>query len=98
MIRVEILREENGMSFFDVAEPRLCGKSRQPLLDACRELKRMGVASATECGLFRNGSADWDIRCTVGVGAGLTVSEPAKGRTPKFMPFWEYPKIERDVA
>ena len=51
------------------------GRSRQPLLDACRVFKRMGVGPLEECGLFREGRSDWDLRTTVGFGAGLTVRE-----------------------
>jgi hypothetical protein len=51
------------------------GVSTQPLLDACRELKRMGADPARYCGLFRPGREDWDLRCKIGVGAELTVSD-----------------------
>jgi hypothetical protein len=51
------------------------GRSRQPLLDACRQLKRMGVDPAEQCGLFREGHSDWDLRTTIGYGARKTISE-----------------------
>jgi hypothetical protein len=53
------------------------GVSRQPLLNACRILKRMGVDGGGYCGLFRPGREDWDLRCKIGVGAELTVSDRA---------------------
>jgi hypothetical protein len=51
------------------------GRSFQPLLDACRELKRMGVASTAEAALFREGATDWDLKTTIGYGASRTVDE-----------------------
>lgn len=60
------------------------GRSRQPLLDACRTLKRMGADPTRPVGLFREGSMVWDLRTTVGRGAGLTVYDEPSTR---FMPF-----------
>lgn len=92
MIRIERGPEVSpGMFEFSVASPRLFGKSHQPLLDACRELKRMGVDTATPCGLFRKGSTVADLTAILGVAAGLTVSEPASGHQFKFVKFKEYP-------
>lgn len=60
------------------------GVSRQPLLDACRALKALGEPPATWIGLFRPGRTDWDLRTTVGYGAGLTVIEETSDGRPRF--------------
>ena len=72
---------EVAVQWRDVAVER---RSRQPLLDACRTLKRMGVDPTRPVGLFRDGSMVWNLRTTVGRGAGLTVHEEPSTR---FMPF-----------
>lgn len=85
MIRVERGAEVSPGTFaYTIPSHRLCGKSRQPLLDACRELKRMGAATAELVGLFREGREIADMTVRLGVGAELTVSDPAKGGGPKF--------------
>ena len=53
------------------------GISRQPLLDACREIKRMGGDTSSRVGLFRSGSKTADLVCSVGWGADHTVDETA---------------------
>ncbi len=76
MIRVE--REEkgkNGRYRYCVAGWAVEGVSRQPLLGACRDLKRMGVAPSREIGLFRGKSEVWDLRTAVGYGASKTIAE-----------------------
>jgi hypothetical protein len=57
--------------------PLLSGKSRQPLLDACRQLKSMGGLTDHRAGVFRRGLEVADISCVVREGAELTVSEPS---------------------
>jgi hypothetical protein len=57
----------------------LRGKSRQPLLDACRQIKRGLGSTAERAGVFREGSDVVDISCPVEAGALLTVSERDKG-------------------
>ena len=65
------------------------GRSRQPLLDACRRLKSMGAEGEMLAGLFRlEGSGEPDITCTIATGADTTVSETPLG--PKFRPFKEF--------
>jgi len=51
------------------------GVSRQPLLDACREIKRMGGDPQHRVGLCRAGRLEPDLTCTVGWGASKTVDE-----------------------
>jgi hypothetical protein len=55
------------------------GRSREPLLDACRTLKSLGVNLREKAGLFREGNPDWDLRCSVGWGAAHTVDEAHHG-------------------
>ena len=65
------------------------GVSREPLLDACREFKRMGVHPRAMACLFREGREDWDLRTTVGHGAGVTVREDER-EGPRFVRYREY--------
>jgi hypothetical protein len=57
----------------------LSGRSRQPLLDACREIKSLLGVTGRHAALFRPGRAHWDIRCSVEWGAARTVKEPSSG-------------------
>jgi hypothetical protein len=61
------------------AYPEVFGYSRQPLLDACRQLKSLYGLSAERTGLFREGSEVADISCSVEAGAATTVSDRDKG-------------------
>jgi hypothetical protein len=56
------------------------GLSRQPLSDACRQLLACGADPHALVGRFREGHAKPDLTSTVGVAAGLTVTDPDKGR------------------
>ena len=90
MIRIELGEEVSpGVFAYSVPSHRLCGRSRQPMLDACRQIKSMGGPTAERAGLFREGRLDPDLTCRVDVGAELTVSEPNKGtvRFDKFRAF-----------
>jgi hypothetical protein len=60
------------------------GRSRQPLLDACRALERMGVHPDHPVGLYREGRLDWDLRTTVGHGADRTVKEGPRMRFARY--------------
>jgi len=67
----------------------LRGLSHQPLLDACRAIKRMGGDPRARAGLFRKGRYGTpDLACTVAWGAGHTVAEDdvAPIRFEKFRP------------
>jgi hypothetical protein len=68
---------------------KICGYSRQPLLDACRALKRMGVEPSEGIRVFRKGRSDFDLQTTVGFGSSQTVLETSKvgPRFVKFRPF-----------
>jgi hypothetical protein len=52
------------------------GRSRQPLLDACRRIKRISEAAGSQqIGIYRQGREIPDLVCTVDTGARLTVNE-----------------------
>jgi hypothetical protein len=57
----------------------LSGRSHQPLLDACRQIKRILGDTGDRAALFRPGRSSWDMRCAVERGAARTVKEPSKG-------------------
>jgi hypothetical protein len=84
MIRIN-LGKETAAGIFEYAIPSLGlhGKSRQPLLDACRQIKRiLGLTEEAQehAGLYRPGRTTPDLHCAVLVGAEWTVSEPSSGR------------------
>jgi hypothetical protein len=61
----------------------LSGVSSEPLLDACREIKRAGGDTRRQACLFREGRSEWDLRCSVGWGARHTVSDKPS-ESPRF--------------
>ena len=90
MIRVERGAEISPGAFaYTVPSLGLSGRSRQPLLDACRQIKSLLGPTGRLAGLFREGCSEWDIRCRVDVGAELTVKEESAGgiRIAKHKPF-----------
>jgi hypothetical protein len=93
MIRIERGKEvKPGIWAYTIPSLGLSGKSRQPLLDACRQIKRASgsTKSAGErAGVYRPGKSQSDISCMVLDGAALTVSEPSNGRI-KFTKFHEF--------
>lgn len=93
MIRVERGREvAPGIWEYSIPSHGLGGKSRQPLLDACRQIKRtLGpTKSAGErAGVYRPDHTEPDISCLVLDGADLTVSEPNNGKI-KFTKFQKF--------
>jgi hypothetical protein len=56
--------------------PAECGFSRQPMLDACRQLKRILGPTASRAGVFREGRDTPDLSCQIEIGAATTVKEP----------------------
>ena len=90
MIRIDLEAEgPAGQWAYAVRGTSIEGVSRQPLLDACRQLNSTGDRTGQRAGLFRNGKSTPDLHCLVSVGAGLTVKEPVKGSISlrKFVPF-----------
>ena len=73
IIRVEIEEIANrGVYRWCIAGLAVEG---QPLLDACRAIKRMGGDPLSRAGLFRAGRTEPDITCTVEAGAHGYVTE-----------------------
>jgi hypothetical protein len=93
MIRIERGKEvKPGIWEYSIPSFDLRGRSRQPLLDACRQIKRaLGpTKSAGErAGAYRSGKSQPEISCLVLDGADLTVSEPSNGRI-KFVKFQKF--------
>jgi len=90
VIRVERGDEISpGVFAYNVPSLGLSGRSRQPLLDACRHIKSLLGPTGQLAGLFREGHSQWDIRCPVDVGAELTVKEESAGgiRLARHNPF-----------
>ncbi len=90
MIRVERGAEKSpGVFAYAVPSLGLSGRSRQPLLDACRQIKSLLGPTGQLAGLFREGSSDRDICCPVDVGAEFTVKEESAGgiRFARYKPF-----------
>jgi len=78
----------------EAAYPLVFGFSRQPLLDACRQLKSLYGVTAARAGLFREGRDAPDISCSVEVGAATTVSDRS-GSGIKFEKYVDFSKIFR---
>ena len=90
MIRIERGAEVRpGIYEYRVWEPPIFGESRQPLLDACRQLKSLYGLTKQIAAVFREGSKVADIHCSVEVGAATTVSEPVNGRI-RFVKYQEH--------
>jgi hypothetical protein len=80
-----------GIWEYTVPSLTLSGRSRQPLLDACRQIQRTGADPRTPAIIYREGVEHPDMSTTVGYGANLTVSETDKGI--RFVKFKEFPGI-----
>lgn len=93
MIRIDRGNEvKPGIWRYSIPSFGLEGQSRQPLLDACREIKRtLGPtkAAGARAGVYRSGRTEPDISCLVLDGAALTISEPSKGKI-RFAKFQEF--------
>ena len=66
----------------------LSGFSSEPLLDACRELARIGVPPTAEVGLFRPDYQNWDLKTTVGYGASQRVRDADERERTKQASVW----------
>jgi hypothetical protein len=98
MIRVERGAEVSpGVFAWHVPVLGLSGRSHQPLLDACRQLKSLYGVTAQAAGLFREGRDTPDLWCSVSVGAETTVSEPDNGAT-RFVKYRPFPQRVRTEA
>ena len=91
IIRVELGQEieRRGIWDYTVPEFEISGCSRQPLLDACRQIKRMGGPTAgRQIGLYREGKPAWDLMCGLDWGAAHTVDENG----PRFAKWKPHPR------
>jgi hypothetical protein len=81
MIRVDITEEidRRGVFAYRVAGLPIEARSRQPLLDACRQIQDLLGPTAQKAGLFRNGRKHPDLSCYFTEGARLTVEERSAG-------------------
>jgi hypothetical protein len=73
--------------------PLVCSFSRQPLLDACRQLKSLYCVTGTPVGLFREGRDAPDISCPVEAGAAAT--QGARQLCPKI---WKVSSIRVEAS
>ena len=103
MIKVIITGPPSGAGFFPYridwwseGRPQFVGVSKQPLLDACRQLKAYGLMDDTVVGLFDENQYrdEWRLRTTVGYGAKQTIREDA-GTGPRMVPFRPMPEHAR---
>ena len=75
VIRIERHEEVRpGVWRYTVPGIGIEGRSRQPLLDACRQIRAILGDTSQRAGLFREGRTEADISCSVNKGALLTVS------------------------
>jgi hypothetical protein len=80
MIKVMRGREVRpGVYAYTVPVHGINGSSREPLLDACRQLQRILGDIPDIVGVFRDGRSEPDISCPLKVGAQYTVVERDKG-------------------
>jgi hypothetical protein len=81
LIKVEVIEEvkNRGAFKYRVEGMPIVGQSRQPLIDACRQIKALLGTTDRRAGLFREGRAEPDISCSVSWGAAHTVDERNAG-------------------
>jgi hypothetical protein len=99
MIRVELGQEADGAGLkagkrhavweYRITSLGILGYSRQPLLDACRDVCAiLGDTCQEEIGIYREGRDAPDLKCIVSVGARFTVTDDRLGtRFRKYQPF-----------
>ena len=94
MIRVERHKEVRpGIWRYTVPGFGIEGRSRQPLLDACRQIRAILGDTSHRAGLFREGRTEADITCPVNKGALITVEDGPKG-----IRFRKYREFDRLAA
>jgi hypothetical protein len=91
MIRIERGREVSpGIWEYSIPTLALSGRSRQPLLDACRAIQAiLGDPCREQAAIYREGRDQPDMACPVDVGAKYRVAEDNKNgpRFRKYEPF-----------
>jgi hypothetical protein len=82
-------RRHGLWEYHAVAYPLVFGYSRQPLSDACRQLKSLYGLTGQTAGVFRDGSDVADISCVIETGALVTAKDQNIGgiRFGKYVPF-----------
>jgi len=74
--RVIIKPFRKGLFDYYVESSPVQGRSHQPLLDACRQLKSMGAPITAKAALYHEKNPmTWTVRCTIGKGAELDVMD-----------------------
>ena len=74
--RVMIKPAGKGLYDYHVWQSPVQGRSTQPLLDACRQLKQMGASPAAFAALYYESAPDvWTVRCRIDKGAELDVGD-----------------------
>jgi hypothetical protein len=88
MIRIERGPEiAPGVFAYSVPSLRLSGKSRQPLLDACRAIQSiLGDPCREQAAAYREGRDAPDLTCPVDIGARYRVADESRG-SPRFRKF-----------
>jgi hypothetical protein len=86
-----------GIFQYSIPSLRLFGKSRQPLMDGCRQIKSILGDTGRRAGLFREGRGVADISCPVNVGAATTVKEGNRD-SPRFAPYVPFSERMREAA
>lgn len=81
-----------GVFEYSVQGLSVSGQSREPMLDACRQIKSLGGDTAAEAYLFRPGKSEPDLIANVGRAAELTVIERAS--RPKFEKWKPFQKTQ----
>jgi hypothetical protein len=82
----------------DVLGAHIGGQSRQPLLDACRQIKTLLTDTwQVWASIYREGRDEPDMSCSVDWGAAHRVWEGNDG-PPRFVLFTEFPKGEPESA
>ena len=71
------------------------GRSRIPLLDARRAIKRTGGPTGHRVDIFCEGRSEPDMTCTVEAGAALTVRSEGLQR---FVKYREFDRAADDIA
>jgi hypothetical protein len=68
VVRHEEVAPFHGVFRWAVPSLGLAGQSTEPLLEACRQLHRLGHTGEMAA-IFREGHSAWDLRCSVKWGA-----------------------------
>lgn len=93
MIRInqgaEVKHRPGIWSYSCPTHPLVFGCSRQPLLDACRQLVTIYAITGQRVGLFREGAQVASISCPIELGASTTVTDSDRG-TPRFAKYVEF--------